>query len=108
MLKMKRGVGRMTTGGKAVLGWSLGGVVASWVAIAGAFDQLYTLIPNEPLTLALGLTLTVISLYGLVRSARRGPQWGLVPATVASIAVVAGIVTDGSLLALGLTISGFY
>ncbi|AYM02496.1 hypothetical protein [Levilactobacillus yiduensis] len=98
----------MTTGGRNVLLWSVGGAAASWIAIAGAFDQLYLLIPNEPLTLALGLTLTVISLYGLVRSARRGPQWGLVPATVAIIAVIAGIVTDGSLLALGLTIPGFY
>ncbi|WP_125580887.1 hypothetical protein [Levilactobacillus cerevisiae] len=98
----------MTTGAKAVLEWSIGGALASWVAIAGAFDQLYLLIPNEPLTLALGLTLTVISLYGLVHSARRGPRWALVPATVAIIVVIAGIVTDGSLLALGLTIPGFY
>lgn len=98
----------MTIRARIVLLWSLGGAVASWVAIAGAFNQLYLLIPNEPLTLALGLGLTVISLYGLVHSARRGPRWGLIPATVAMIAVIAGIVTDGSLLALGLTIPGFY
>jgi len=98
----------MTFGARLVLEWSFIGAVASWVAIAGAFDQLYLVIPNEPLTLTLGLGLTVISLYGLVHSARRGPRWALIPATVAIIAVIAGIVTDGYLLALGLTIPGFY
>lgn len=91
-----------------VLVWCLIGIIAGRIAISGAFDRLYRIFSSEPLTLALGLGLTVISLYGLVHSARRGPQWCLVPATMVAVWIIAGIVTDISVLALGLTIPGFY
>ena len=94
--------------GWAVIGWIIFGGVASWVALVGCLDQIYRVIPSEPLTLAFGLGLTVISLVGIVHSARRGPWWCLVPATVAAMAVIAGVITDSTLLLLGLTIPGFY
>ncbi|MFC6261684.1 hypothetical protein [Levilactobacillus fujinensis] len=90
------------------LSWCVVGSFASWVAVRGAVDVLYRYFPNEPLTLTFGLALTVISLIGIVRSARRGPWWCLIPTTVVAIAATIGIVTDSTLLLLGLTISGFY
>lgn len=98
----------MTKQSWRVVGWCVLGLIAGRIAILGAFDRLYWIFSNEPLTLALGLGLTVISLYGLVDSARRGPQWCLVPATVTAVIVVLGLITDITVLALGLTISGFY
>jgi len=90
------------------LSWCVIGIIASWVAVMGSVGTLYRYFPNEPLTLTFGLALTVISLIGIVRSARRGPWWCLIPTTVVAIAATIGIITDSTLLLLGLTISGFY
>ncbi len=91
-----------------VLGWSLIGFIVSWYALVGAVQTVYRWFPHEPVTLLFGFVLTVISLVRLVRSAKKGPWWCLVPATVSVIAVVLGLVADSTILLLGLTIPGFY
>ena len=93
---------------RGVLIWSVIGLAVSWYALIGAVQTVYRWFPNEPVTLLLGCGLTVISLVGLVRASRRGPWWGLIPATVSVIAVAWGLVADSTLLLLGLTIPGFY
>ncbi|WP_125544664.1 hypothetical protein [Levilactobacillus lindianensis] len=87
--------------------WVMGGAV-SWYAIVGSVTVVYRIFSNEPVTLSVGIGLSVISLIGLSRAAKRGSAWGLVPSTVIAIALLLGLVADATLLGLGATIPGFY
>ncbi|WP_261809569.1 hypothetical protein [Levilactobacillus humaensis] len=88
--------------------WWVMGVVVSWYAIVGSVTTGYQIFSSEPVTLSIGIGLTVISLIGLSRAAKRGSAWSLIPSTVITIALILGLVVDATLLGLGMTIPGFY
>ncbi|KRN03324.1 hypothetical protein FD13_GL000107 [Levilactobacillus senmaizukei DSM 21775 = NBRC 103853] len=83
-------------------------MVAAWLAWLGVTDTLYQIIPSEPIILTLGVVVTMISLIGISRTARRCSQGWLVPATVVAFFVATGLLIDLTLLGFGLTIPGFY
>jgi len=91
-----------------LVGWLAGGIVAAWVAWFGVTDSLYRIIPNEPVILTLGVVVTMISLVGISRTAKRCSTGWLVPATLVAFFVAAGLLIDLTLLGFGLTIPGFY
>ncbi|PTM24100.1 hypothetical protein DA798_02435 [Lactobacillus sp. PFC-70] len=88
--------------------WGGIGVIFSAYALVGSFSWAYRLIPYQPVNLSLGLVGCVISLIGIVRTARQATGWSTVWLVLAFWLALVGAAVDGLLLWFGQTVTGFY